>query len=181
MLQIHQFNVSFLQLVTALNGNSEIAAALLYDTLVTYIDLVQCLKPPKPSDPPKSLTVSTHKFFKVLRSPLQVSYTDSLTKFPPAVCLVSGTTLMNRKGSHWWVEFLANHHDTNLIHWIRKLKLWDDIHGNEQNQDLVNVDEVWVTKRYAIKKNYKHCQILVIMPYKPSPPQTNSHNLWGNF
>jgi hypothetical protein len=41
------------------------------------------------------------------------------------------------KGSHWRVAYLANRHSTNLIDWIEGLKVWDDIHGKEQNQNLV--------------------------------------------
>ena len=44
---------------------------------------------------------------------------------------------MNTKGSHWRVAYSANPHGTNLINWIGGLKVWDDIHGKEQNQNLV--------------------------------------------
>ena len=68
----HQSNRSFLQLASVLNKNQELAVALLYDTIVKYVDLVRCLKPTitlqeasYPPDPPETLTFPVHKFLKV--------------------------------------------------------------------------------------------------------------------
>ena len=73
--QIHQFNMSSsTDLLRFSTGrNSELTAMLAYDTIVRYIDLVQCLNPTMThqkasyhSNLPKSLTVvSIHEFLSL--------------------------------------------------------------------------------------------------------------------
>jgi hypothetical protein len=61
-----------LQLVAALNNHPTLTAALSFDAIVTYIDLIRCLKPTIAlqeashyHNPPERLTVSVHEFLKV--------------------------------------------------------------------------------------------------------------------
>ncbi|KIM74972.1 hypothetical protein PILCRDRAFT_827681 [Piloderma croceum F 1598] len=83
-------------------------AAIPYDTVVKYIDLIRCLKPTIAlqeasyhSDPPESLTVSTHEFLKVCLAISSASWLYIQSgDFPPAVCLGNKNTLVDTKGSH---------------------------------------------------------------------------------
>ena len=64
--------MDFAQLTTALNDNLELSAALGYNAVVKYIDLVRCLKPTIALqeasyhlNPPECLSVSIHEFLKI--------------------------------------------------------------------------------------------------------------------
>jgi hypothetical protein len=86
-----------------------------------YIDLVWCLKPTTAlqdasyhSDLPEFLSLHS-------QIPQSLSHNLLHKLVIHAVCLISRTTLVNMKGSHWQVSYasyLADRHSTNLIDWI---------------------------------------------------------------